>query len=279
MGPSFIVIGAMKCGTSTVCAWLEDHPEVHMVAGGEPNFFSHDDRFARGQAWYEAEYFANARGRPAGEGSNAYSNTALYPETPARIAALYPETRIVYMVRHPVDRIGSAWLQNRQNGGDAFPPTLDRAVRERAGLYVGASLYWQNLSRYRAHFPDEQIFLGFLEDLNADNVAFFARLADFLGIGRMDEVQRPHQNPSSGKRIVSPLYSRANSLPLMGAAKRVLPSGLKRLVKERVLSRPVTGRPALSAAVAREVVPQIRQDAERLLTHAGRPRDFWTFDA
>ena len=50
MQPDFIIIGAMKCGTSTVNAYFEDHPATFMVKGQEPNFFSHEDRFAQGVA-------------------------------------------------------------------------------------------------------------------------------------------------------------------------------------------------------------------------------------
>ena len=54
MQPDFIVIGAMKCGSSTVCAYLEDHPDIFMVPRAEPKFFSHDENFARGTDWYES---------------------------------------------------------------------------------------------------------------------------------------------------------------------------------------------------------------------------------
>ena len=47
MQPDFIVIGAMKCGTSTVCGYLEDHPDVFIAPQAEPNFFAHDAQYVR----------------------------------------------------------------------------------------------------------------------------------------------------------------------------------------------------------------------------------------
>ena len=52
----FIVIGAMKAATSTICSYLEDHPDTYMVPRAEPNYFSRDENFARGDAWYDAHF-------------------------------------------------------------------------------------------------------------------------------------------------------------------------------------------------------------------------------
>ena len=78
-GPTFLVIGAMKCATSTVCAYLEDHPDVFMVPRIEPNHFSRDGNWAKGMAYY-APFFRGAETyAERGEGSNDY-DSALPPE-------------------------------------------------------------------------------------------------------------------------------------------------------------------------------------------------------
>ena len=87
MKPDFILIGAMKCGTSTVSAYLEDHPDVFMLPGQEPNFFSHDEVYARGTGWYEALFEGEGAARLIGEGSNAYASGRLHPQAAARMAA------------------------------------------------------------------------------------------------------------------------------------------------------------------------------------------------
>jgi hypothetical protein len=275
MKPDFIVIGAMKCGTSTVNAYFEDHPSVFMVRGTELRFFSHDEVFARGTDWYEAQFAGRTTETLCGEGTNDYASGQLHPLSAGRMAAYRPDLRIVYMVRHPVARIVSAWIQNRVDQGDQVPPTLDRAVRERAPLYVGQSLYWENLSRYRAVFPDSQIFVGFMEDMRADQAAFFARLCDFLGVPPAPAIRRGHVNPSSGKRVPGALYSRVNRLPLTRALKAVVPKPLRSLVKDRVLSSDAAQRPAFSPAVAAELADRLRPDAAALLAHCGKPPGFW----
>lgn len=278
MQPDFIVIGAMKCGTSTVCAYLEDHPDVFMVPGGEPNFFSHDDNFAKGAAEYEKIFVARQDEILCGEGSNDYAAGALYPQSAGRMAAYRPDLKLIYIVRHPLERIISAWIQNRANSGDLVPPTPDQAVRELPDLFVDQSLYWKNISLYRAQFPDAQIFIGFMEDLRADKVAFFADLCGFLQIPVAKDVQRGHVNPSSGKIIPSKRFSTVNRLPFVKAAKKILPKSLKTAVKRHFLSQKITEKPQFSPETSRRILADIEPDAAQFLTHSGKPADFWRFD-
>jgi hypothetical protein len=174
--PDFLVIGAMKCATSTICAYLEDHPEIFMVANAEPKFFSHDENWVKGPDWYGRFFEKRTGERLRGEGSNDYSHTAIYPHSVERIAEFCPDARLIYIVRHPVQRVVASWIQKRANQGDKVAPTLDRAVVEQPDLFIDESLYWRQISRYRAHFPDDRIFIGFMEDLKADAPAFMARL-------------------------------------------------------------------------------------------------------
>ena len=277
MSPDFIIIGAMKCGTSTVNAYFEDHPDIFMVRGQEPNFFSHDDRFAQGTDWYEALFAEGADARLRGEGSNDYVNAARFPEAAARMAAYKPDLKLIYILRHPVERIISAWIQMRADSRDMVPATLDGAVIQQPEIFVDQSLYWSNLSRYRAHFPDAQIHIGFMEDLKADPDGFFAEICDFLGVGPAPRIERPHQNRSAGKSLPTPLYTKLRQNPVIAGVNKLLPADLKRAVRERFFSKPLSERPGFSSAVAAELNGRLREDAAQILAHTGRPEDFWRF--
>lgn len=274
MRPNFIVIGAMKCASSTVCDYLERHPDAFMVASAEPEFFSHDENFAKGVEWYE-RFFEGAGGAVAiGEGSNAYAAAARFPDSAARMAAYAPDLKVIYMVRDPVARIVSHWIQNRENFGVKAPSTLDLAVTERREFYLDPSLYWKNLERYRAHFPDERIFVGFMEDLQAEPTAFYARLNDFLGLRDAPLGPPAHRNPSLGKTVPSPALDALAGLGLVQRLKRVAPAGLKARVR-RALSTTLDARPEFSAPVREGLVAEVGPDAARLLAHCGKPADFW----
>jgi hypothetical protein len=275
--PDFLVIGAMKAATSTVCAYFEDHPDTFMVPRAEPNFFSHDDNWAKGPAWYASHFAARQGERLCGEGSNDYASADRFPHTVERMAATCPEVRLIYMVRHPLDRIASAWVQLRASGRRGVtPPTLDEAVSRKPEVFLDQSLYWKQLSRYREHFPDDRIFVGFMEDMQADQPAFFARLCAFLGLEPAPTIKRQHANVSAGKPLPSPLYDRLRGLPgLTRAANALIPAQAKEWVVQRVLSRPLEAKPAFSPAVRARLLEVIRPDAAALLAHCGKPADHW----
>ena len=55
--PNVIIIGAMKCGTSSMHNYLDAHPEISMSRRKELNFFSFDRHWARGEDWYSQSFF------------------------------------------------------------------------------------------------------------------------------------------------------------------------------------------------------------------------------
>lgn len=274
--PTYLVIGAMKCATSTVCAYLEDHRDVYCVPHAEPNYFSHDHIYADGPDAY-LTYFKDTDGyKHRGEGSNYYSARALFPDAAERISEMNPDTKIIYMVRHPIKRIVSAWIQKRADSGDGVPPTVDEAVAQMTDMFVGQSQYHYNLQPFMERFPQENIFVGFMEDLKRDGPAFFAELCAFLEI-EPAESKRGHQNPSAGKRVPNKMFTTLNSFGLVRAAKKVLPSGLKGAARRMLETEVKPGGVDLSPAALRTVLETIQPDAEALLDYAGKPRDFWQF--
>lgn len=273
MKPNFIVIGAMKCATSTICAYLEDHPDVFMVAGGEPNYFSHDSNWNSGESRYLGN-FCGAEGYPqVGEGSNDYSNAARYPESAARMAAFNPAMKVIYMVRHPVTRIHSDYVQRRSDSGDDYASSIDVAVQRQREIFIDQSLYWSNLSAYRKVFPDSQIFVGFMEDLSTDRDAFFQQLTAFLGLPPAI-VRRIHVNSSGRKRVPVKAYSVVNALPAMGLLKKLLPKQLRTKIKALFLSRSAA-EIRMSPKTLEHVLDLVADDAARLLEFCGKPSDFW----
>jgi hypothetical protein len=272
--PSFLVIGAMKCATSTICAYLEDHPDVFCAPGCEPNFFSHDEHYAKGMDWY-LDFFADARDeKHVGEGSNAYAARAFHPETAERIARCNPDMKIIFLVRDPVERIVSTWIQTRAHSGDAIPPTVDQAVRDMPKVFLQQSMYDYNLAPYREHFPPENIFVGFVEDMKADRVAFFTSLCAFLGVAPMDP-RRPHQNASSDKTVPSETYTKINGLPAAALLKRMTPKPLRQRIRKLLETDVSKGQIGLSPAMNASVVETLRPDALAFLERYGKPADFW----
>ena len=130
MLPTVIVIGAAKCGTTSVHEYLDDHPEVAMSAEKELNFFVEEKNWPRGIAWYESQFDPDAPVR--GESSPTYTAYPEYHGVPERIRSVVPDAKLIYLVRFKgkVDAfatLGEAWVTAGNLAGarvDGLAPNL-----------------------------------------------------------------------------------------------------------------------------------------------------------
>ncbi|WP_445256468.1 sulfotransferase family protein [Nocardioides aurantiacus] len=175
--PNALVVGAMKCGTSALHAYLAAHPDVHMAEGKELNFFLGDDEvppgppeeawrhghWHRGPAWYAAHFRSD---RPVrGESSPGYTDPA-HSEVPARMAALVPDARLLYLVRDPVERAVSQYRHHVRDGTEPRP--LAEALLDPGSQYVARSRYHERIAPFLDHVRREQLLVLVQERLLAD---------------------------------------------------------------------------------------------------------------
>ena len=202
--PNFIILGAAKAGTTALYHYLKQHPEVGMSRVKETNYLAlkgHPLDFrGPGDADYikphavttEAGYhdqFAHCEGKKAvGEASPLY----LYdPRVAGEIKALLPDARLVAILRHPVDRAYSAFLhliRDRRETTDDFLEALRREPDriadhwEHIWHYVAMGRYAEQLDRYLALFPREQIRIYIYRELRKDPQGLLRDLYTFLDI-------------------------------------------------------------------------------------------------
>ena len=244
----------------------------------EPNFFCHDENYARGWEWYERFFREHEGAGAVGDVSPVYSHTSLYPETPARIARDLPEARLVYVVRHPLRRIQSAYLQGLHTN-QPMPREFRRAVREYGRLLEG-SLYWKCISDYLQHFPREQLTLLFFEDFRADPGLFMERLFRLIGVdGRtpMVEPGRP-RNATADHDMDSTLLRLLRHAPGLGLLGKTLPAGLARRLRSALRVKVPTTVP-WDPETKDWVLRRVADDAGKTLSFAGKPPDFWDLEA
>ncbi|MEX0741683.1 MAG: hypothetical protein WD079_02730, partial [Phycisphaeraceae bacterium] len=140
MEPNFLVIGGHKCGSSSLCAAIGQHPDVFMCEPKEPQFFCREDIYARGWDWY-CSLFEEGRGKRAvGEGSVMYSSPSRASVVVPRIVERLPDAKLILIARHPIRRIESAW-RHHQAARPQNSSTFDDLVR--GGAFVDGSLYWK----------------------------------------------------------------------------------------------------------------------------------------
>lgn len=180
--PDFILIGAAKCGTTTLHRWLGLHSHLFLCTPKEPQFFSDDDVHARGAGWYRRLFAGAADHQRCGEASTTYTRWPHTADAAPRIAALVPDARLVYIMRHPVERSYSHYAHWMRDG---VTKTFEAALDEGPEL-VDCSLYAEQLDRHRRHFPDDRILLLLLEDLRRDPRAVLRRIQRFLDVPEID---------------------------------------------------------------------------------------------
>ncbi len=176
--PDFIIIGAMKCGTSTVHEQLNAQPGFYMTTPKEPNFFSDDDVFARGMDWYHDLFAGADAGDIKGEASTHYTKRSTHPAAAERLHAAFPDVKLIYLMRHPVDRLISHYIHEWTMG--AVVGEIDD-IANPGSPFVDYGLYARQLAPYIDKFGQERILLMFLERLNKEPGEELARVARFLG--------------------------------------------------------------------------------------------------
>jgi hypothetical protein len=155
--PNLVVIGAMKCGTTSLHHYLDLHPEICMSRPKELNFFLGPEAapdgevdwrrgtWACGVDWYAAHFDASAPVR--GEVSPGYTSPA-HPYVAARMAAVVPGARLVYAVRDPIRRAVSQYRHHRRDGTE--PRDLEEALLDPASQYVTRGRYFERLQPFLA---------------------------------------------------------------------------------------------------------------------------------
>ncbi|MDQ3781459.1 MAG: sulfotransferase, partial [Actinomycetota bacterium] len=94
--PTFLIAGAMRCGTTSLNGYLRQHPQVAMSATKEVHFFDH--QFHRGLDWYRSQFTTDPASRAVGV---ACPNFLFHAEAPQRMVESLPDARLVIVVRNP----------------------------------------------------------------------------------------------------------------------------------------------------------------------------------
>ena len=272
MTPNFLVIGAAKCGSTSLCALLAQHPGVFIPPEKEIHFFSKDSLYRRGLAYYE-QFFEGADDRPAiGEGSMTYTQQLDFPRTSERVYRHLPEARLIYIARHPLERMISHWIYDVHVKRRSQAPTgFNRAVR-RYPLLLNASRYWTQIQLYRRFFPDERILILFFEEFKTRPGEVVKRAFEFVGVDPNHRLSsaRIARNPN---RAETGLLRWMRSISHLSQMSRLFPEAVKAKLRWS-LSRPIP-RPSWEPKAEAWAIAQLKEETQQFLQYAGKAPDYW----
>jgi hypothetical protein len=272
--PNLVVIGGLKCGTTSLHHYLNLHPEIGMSRPKELNFFVSELNWPLGRDWY-ASHFDPAE-RVRGESSPHYTNRPRFDGVAERLAETAPDARLIYMVRDPIDRMLSHYLHNVGGGYDDRP--LAEALADPDTAYVDRGRYFFQLEPYLERFERDRIELVSREELKADRAGTMRRVFAFLGVDEDFTSEQFGREWETGTAKTSGRFramDRAVRLPGLRAIDRHfdrLPERMRWAV-ERVVHDPGAGaapKPHLPAELRATLVERYRPDVERLEGWSGR---------
>ncbi len=288
--PNFFIIGAPKCGTSSLARWLNEHPNVFFSPRKEPHLFNTDGHTAtQSLAEYEALFRdAAAEHRAIGEGSTHY----LYSQVAVpNILEYNPEARFIVCLRNPIE-MAPALHSERLSQGRENEPNFERAWQMQTIRAEGRNipqtvqkdperlqygpycLLGQQLERVYAHVPPEQVHYILLDDIRRSEKAEYERVLAFLGLERKTS-SITFENVNSAKHTRFPRLAIATRT-LASIKKR---TGIKRSfgVASWLRAQNVSPgtRAELSPEMRRALIDYFAADIDKLAKLTGRDLSTW----
>ena len=307
--PNFFIVGAPKCGTTSLHEYLRRHPDVFMPFYKEPHYFGSDlqgSRFRqfRNKPEKYLKLFQDARGeKRIGESSPWH---LVSRRAAAEIHAYDPEAKIIIMLRSPVDMMYSMWAQFVYSGNeqiDSFEEALAAQAERRQGkrirraahcitglFYHDMARYCEQVRRYFDVFGRENVQVIIFDDFKSDTAAVYRDVLDFLDIDsrfttRFD-VANPNKNarlPWLRKLIVSNGFSLMllkDRLTYLATTHTLVPYSYRtRAVKTVVAAyTKYARRTPLAAETRRRVTQEFVDEIDRLSVLLDRDLSHWQQD-
>ncbi len=309
--PTFLIVGAVKAGTTSLHEYLQLHPEVYMSPIKETNFFSDGDmlfddfnvdykqdvsinvdkylsgamdtkiHIAHVRTWEQYQkLFRNSKNEKAiGEVSNSY---LFLPSTPMAIKNKLPEVKIVMILRDPVERLYSQFLMNLKLGKIKEKDLLKEIESDQqklkkgwgvSHLYLEVGNYYEQVKRYYEQFPAEQIKMILFDDFKKDAKATMKDLFQFLGVDPEFELDMSKRYNEAGMPRFGKLNYFLTQIGVYGLVKRIFSSGLKNRIKSLIYSQ--ENIPKITEAEKSHLKTFYKDDITKLATLIKRDLNSW----
>lgn len=292
--PTFFVVGAAKCGTTSLHSYLDLHPEISMSTVKEPMFFvpeaiREDWSFswiAKTKSEYLALFEANTPVR--GESSTAYTKYPMFPGVPEAIHAEVPDARMVLVVRDPIERASSAWVQlqqtrnssNRRGNRLASFAELIGSLDSPENYLVWPGMYMTQIRQYLNFFPKESIMIVDSHELRLNRDSVMRDLFTFIGVNcefRSPDFAR-EINALETKTVERNLYVRLTNSKTLRTLVDKLPESVRAKAIESV-RKPLlksAEKPVIDSDLRKRLEVHFRPEVEDLREFTGKAFSSWS---
>ncbi|WP_107671156.1 sulfotransferase [Cyanothece sp. BG0011] len=176
--PNFVIIGAMKCATSSLHEQLHQQPGIFMSELKEPNFFSNDEEYNKGLDWYLSHFEPANIDDLIGESSTHYTKLPTYPHTIERLQQHLPEAKFIYVMRHPINRLVSQYIHEWSQR--VISLEINESLDHHPEL-IEYSLYTKQLQPYFDAFGQDRVLPIFFERMLTTPQTELEKICRFIG--------------------------------------------------------------------------------------------------
>ena len=273
--PNFLVIGAMKCGTSSLHYYLDLHPQISMSSYKEPKFFVEQRNWRKGIEWYKAQFQGAAR--VYGEVSPQYTYYPYYGGVSEKIASILPEVKLIYILRDPAKRIVSHYMHWYATGTESrgFSDVFKELNSELTQQYLWYSKYFMQLEQYLKFFDAQSVLVLTTEELYKNRLETLRKIFEFIGVSK--DFCAPEFNQIYHQ---SEVKKRPSALGI-AISKHIVSKIPSRRLKWRMdkllaypFSSPIT-RPDLDENTRGILMSQLADDVQKLREFTGKSFEAW----
>lgn len=186
--PNFVGIGAQKSGTTTLYKMLKAHPEIYLPECKEVHYF--DNNYTKGISWYKKHFSNRGHSKIFGEITPHY---LFHKEAANRIHREIPQTKIIMLLRDPVERTLSHYFHARQRNfemlelQDALCAESRRMKSNKPFIiqrhsYISRSKYIEQIDRYENKFHKNQMMIIKSEEYFSNTDSIKELIYSFLGV-------------------------------------------------------------------------------------------------
>lgn len=278
--PNFLIIGAAKSGTTALYHYLKQHPQIYMSPNKEPKFFALEGQKlnlsgADAQDYKSAvvnindykKLFQGVTDELAiGEASTLY---LYHPKAPERIHHYIPNTKLIAILRHPVERAYSGYIMHIGHGRETIYDFAQAIQEEKArisrneiwGHYINAGFYYTQLSRYFDLFKREQIKIYLYENLKEKPNDLIRDIFQFLRVDHtfVPNVTLKYNVLGIPRNEFARFFSRKIN-EINPVVKQLFPDKIRHQVRSKIFKAP----PPLLAEIRSDLIEVYRQDILQL---------------
>lgn len=309
--PTFLIVGAVKAGTTSIHEYLQMHPEVYMSPVKETNHFSDADMLfehfnvdykqdinvnldkflsgpmdtkihiahVRSAEQYAALFKHVTNQKAIGEVSNSY---LFCPSTAQVIKQALPDVQIVMILRNPIERLYSQFLMNVKLGKIAERDLLKEIAADQAKavkgwgvshLYLEVGLYYEQVKRYTDLFKPENMCILFYDDYKQQPKKVMQDLFRFLGVDAHFEPDMSQRYNEAGMPRFGKLNYWLTQVGVYGLVKRIFPSNFKERLKSLIYTK--KNIPTITAQEKAWLIDYYTSDIQQLSALLNKDLSHW----